>query len=379
MTDFEKFIEALFVCQPKEQHSKEEKIELNHKLFEKIKDLNCNDFRFFYNLALYHNSYGSLQEARINIDKSIQLLPFINYKASPIPLKENNRRIVYKNAAYSIGNLGEIFYCAGEIYGRLGIQNESLKYYKKSHYHKSFLKSEFEKENKVTLFSFRKYNEYTLSDLINNTITVCSPKKMNDPFDSLINLWGSENNLKEICTDKMHIYPFSKSFDYFRIRCFSKSTGNTAIKNILMWSHYAGEHTGFCIKYKLSKHFIKQEENDNDEHMYLKKIIYKDEKIDLHIHSINTDLAFATKKKCWKYEDEVRLIAFNPNIEGDFQSIELDESSEIEAIFFGYKCSDLVINTIKNIFIQKKGIRMPKFYKMDLDINNVYKMKYHKI
>ena len=36
--DFEKFIEALFVCQPKEQHSKEEKIELNHKLFEKIKD-----------------------------------------------------------------------------------------------------------------------------------------------------------------------------------------------------------------------------------------------------------------------------------------------------------------------------------------------------
>lgn len=258
-------------------------------------------------------------------------------------------------------------------------QNESLKYYKKSHYHKSFLKSEFEKENKVTLFSFRKYNEYTLSDLINNTITVCSPKKMNDPFDSLINLWGSENNLKETCTDKMHIYPFSKSFDYFRIRCFSKSTGNTAIKNILMWSHYAGEHTGFCIKYKLSKHFIKQEENDNDEHMYLKKIIYKDEKIDLHIHSINTDLAFATKKKCWKYEDEVRLIAFNPNIEGDFQSIELDESSEIEAIFFGYRCSDLVINTIKNIFIQKKGIRIPKFYKMDLDINNVYKMKYHKI
>lgn len=45
----------------------------------------------------------------------------------------------------------------------------------------------------------------------------------------------------------------------------------------------------------------------------------------------------------------------------------------------GYRCSDLVINTIKNIFIQKKGIRTPKFYKMDLDINDVYKIKYHKI
>ena len=89
-------------------------------------------------MAGYHNRYGSLQDARINIDKSIQLLPFIDYEAPPLPLKENNWWIVYQNQAYTNKNIGDIFLCAGEIYGKLGFQKESLDYYKKSHYHKSF-------------------------------------------------------------------------------------------------------------------------------------------------------------------------------------------------------------------------------------------------
>lgn len=82
-----------------------------------------------------------------------------------------------------------------------------------------------------------------------------------------------------------------------------------------MWSHYAGEHTGFCVKYKLSKHFICQSGNATNEHMNLKKIIYTNKKINIISKSINSDLAFATKKRDWKYENEVRLIVYNPNKE----------------------------------------------------------------
>lgn len=147
-----------------------------------------------------------------------------------------------------------------------------------------------------------------------------------------------------------------------------------------MWSHYAGEHTGFCIKYKLSKHFIKQEEDeDNHEHMYLKSIIYSNDKINMNVHSINSDLAFATKYKDWEYEDEVRLIVYNPNRMDDFYGIKLDEESEIEAIFFGYRCSEQTITTIKNLFIQKGYCNMPKFYKMELNSSNIYKLNYQEV
>lgn len=87
---------------------------------------------------------------------------------------------------------------------------------------------------------------------------------MNDPFDSIANLWSTESNLNNICTEEQHISSYSKSFQYFRIRSFvankvTYDTDDNILKKILMWSFYANEHKGFCIKYRLAKHFIKQE------------------------------------------------------------------------------------------------------------------------
>ena len=154
------------------------------------------------------------------------------------------------------------------------------------------------------------------------------------------------------------------------ISCFSKKNNS-----ILMWSHYAAEHKGFCIKYNLSKHFIKQAENDQHEHMYLKKIKYSDEKTSILTYTIKSDLAFATKKKDWEYENEVRLIVYNPNNEDSHYGIELDNDSRIEAIFFGYRCPENTINTIKSIFYQQQNKDI-KFYKMDLDEADVYSLRY---
>lgn len=277
--------------------------------------------------------------------------------------------------------LSDIYTCAGEVYGKLDISDQSLEYYKRSHYYKLFLKTEFDNLSKISLFSFRRFNEYSLTDLINNTITVSPSIKMNDPFDSLINIWASEEMLRKTChtPDSKHIEPFSKSFRFFRIRSFCGGRGNTPVWNHLMWSHYAGEHTGFCVKYKFSRHFIKQEENDSYEHMYLKKIKYSNNKIDLHTGTIDTNLAFATKNKCWKYENEVRLIAYNPDRTENFYGIPLDEQSEIEAIFFGYKCTEQNIATVKNLLARKDQTHKPKFYRMVLNSHNIYRLDYQKI
>ena len=94
--------------------------------------------------------------------------------------------------------------------------------------------------------------------------------------------------------------------------------------------------------------------------------------ISIETPTINSAIAFATKGKEWSYENEVRLIDYNPNIEAPYYGIALDTESSIESIYFGFRCEESTINTIKALF--KNHNVTPKFYKMELDRSNVYKM-----
>lgn len=386
MEDFDIFALSLETYLENEKKYSGEELRNKYVEFqESIKNLKCNDFRFYYYRAHYLNSQDRMDEAQYNINQSIALVSSINKDIFYIG--ENGYHLTApcittnKGCRYALempplkSLLSDVYSCAGEIYSKLGEENLSLKYYQIAQYYGAFLKSDFEKQQMVSVFSFRKFNEYSLLDLINNTITVSPSTKMNDPLDSVINLWGNEKRLRNQCKEKKHVKPYSQSFDYYRIRAFCLGKGNSPIKNILMWSHYAGEHTGFCIKYKLSKHFICQEENSDYEHIYLKKIQYTNAKINLSVHSIDSNLAFSTKKKDWRYENEVRLISYNPNNSAPFYGIQLDKMSEIEAIFFGYRCPESTIITIKNIFVNS-NIKSPKFYKIVLDETNIYNLKY---
>lgn len=228
--------------------SKEKTLEAYTQFVNAIRYLNCDDFRWFYYLAHYdfQNKYRKgnctdkklLKRVQAYIDKSIRRLPLVD--------KENNI-------------IQEIYFCAGCIYAELEQYDKSKEYFVRSNYYDVLSLSDFNDEEFVSVYSFRRYNEYSLSDLINNTITVSPSTKMNDPFDSLINLWASEEQLKQTCvnSESKHITPLCKSFKFFRVRSFCIENDKLPVRNILMWSHYAGEHTGFCIKYKLSNHFNK--------------------------------------------------------------------------------------------------------------------------
>ena len=382
MSDFEKFTRALYIfLKGNESYD---------SFYGEIKDLDCYDFKFFYYKAHYiYKKFGKIEEAKIFIDKSIEASTKIKN------IGNNEKDIICENSEYifePFGNeknrqvqiinrelfLGHIYTLAGEIYSILELDNEALKYYQRANYYKLFLKTEIENRSYVYLYSFRSFNVYSLSDLINNEITLSPSKNMNDPFDSIINLWGTKELLKKTCKEHKHIKNLSKSFDYFRIRSFCNGNTTRALKNILMWSHYADNHRGYCIKYKLSKHFIKQDENDSFEHMFLKPIIYRKDKVDIsEMTTINTDLAFATKHESWKYEKEVRLIVYNPNKEDAFYGIPLDKDSCIEAIYFGCRCEQKTINTIKNLF--SKSDTPPKFYQMKLDRTDVYHLKWKEV
>lgn len=382
MTDFLLFVKALdiFLKSPRDEQ--------DSLLFQSsIKDLTCNDFRLYYYRARHLNDINDLGSARCEIDRSIELIDsiqggrdFENRENSSILLSSpNEHRISFPLKLPSIKTqISEVYFCAGEIYAKLNEGQKSLEYYKLYQYYASFLKTEYDGNESLRLFSFRRFNEHTLSDLINNTVTVCSPKCMNDPFDSIFNLWASKENLLNICSDDKHAAPYSASFDYFRLRSFCKGKGNIPVKNVLMWSHYGGDHSGFCVKYRFSKHFISQEENDDYSHMYMKTVTYRNDRFRLSEPSINSNLAFATKKSDWRYEHEVRLIVYNPNIDSYYYSISLDPKSSVESIFFGYRCPDETINTILNVY-RNRGTDRPIFYRMVMAENDVYRLKYQRI
>lgn len=349
MSDYDKFVDAFVVFKDSKSSNK------LSIFFEKIKDLECNEFRLYFFKALFLNKGNRLDEARENINKSIEFTksihnnPFVFENNVFIYERIGNNGIPILNIKHIHEQLADVYSTAGEIYSKLNDFNTSLSFYTKAQYYLSFHKADFDKE-KINLFSFRKFNQFTLSDLINNKITVSPSTAMNDPFDSLINLWATEEHLAMMCNDKKHAKPYAKSFQYNRIRCFCYGTEEEVINKTLMWAHYAEEHRGVCIKYQLSSHFIKQDENDKYEHMYLKKVEYTDKTISIETPTINSAIAFATKSKEWSYENEVRLIDYNPNIETPYYGIALDTDSCIESIYFGYRCEDSTINTIKALF-----------------------------
>lgn len=118
------------------------------------------------------------------------------------------------------------------------------------------------------------------------------------------------NNILETMPDahRQIIDDVSENADKtIRIICFSKPT-QKSLEELLLWSHYARSHSGSRIWIDLSLEpllAIKQYE-----------VKYRDDLVSLDISDPNIDLnsehtftkALETKAKCWKYEQEIRVL-----------------------------------------------------------------------
>jgi hypothetical protein len=194
-------------------------------------------------------------------------------------------------------------------------------------------------------YSFRSVKKHLLDDLIKNEITVSSPKTFNDPVDYPI--FSVFRRLYEKNT------PIEEAYRFLKIRCFvsnyavygkegekKKSVYNNTsaeFKNTLMWSHYANDHKGVCVKYKIKGSFLHQNSEEGIFSEFI-DVDYKDNFKDFRKDSFSSNEAFAIKNSCWEYENEVRLLHYDPNCEKKYKGIPLDKSSCIEAVYFGLKC-----------------------------------------
>lgn len=90
MNNYDKFVDAFVVFKDSKSSNK------LSIFFEKIKDLECNEFRLYFFKALFLNKENRLDEAMENINKSVELTNSIHNN----PLVFENNVFIYER----IGN-----------------------------------------------------------------------------------------------------------------------------------------------------------------------------------------------------------------------------------------------------------------------------------
>lgn len=267
----------------------------------------------------------------------------------------------------------------------------------------------------TSLFKYRSFDEkgYSIKILEEDEIWLSTPEKFNDPYDCALNYAAndlgneffqqdiyrflerlsseykfSEDEIEYLKSSKRFMYDFTKIFakkhakademtpeQYAEviskvveqefedmatklstalksglfITCFSETN-----KSILMWSHYAANHTGFCIEYDFSKLSIKDPRK-----RLLYPVIYDDNMFDAteylrptfenkEFNNLMISYAAMNKSEEWRYEREWRyILPYGPTKE----VLTLKVPKPI-AVYLGAKISDE--NKIKILDIGKR-------------------------
>jgi hypothetical protein len=177
-----------------------------------------------------------------------------------------------------------------------------------------------------TVFKYFGNQNYNVESFKQGYLFFSNYKNFNDPFDCNINLISFEKtNKRKRIKDKEEI--LKDNFTKLGICCFSRK-----VYSILMWSHYATNHTGFCLEFHSNKDLEGINPLDvNYVDNYLQAEYYKNQK-DAIFHVI------FTKAQQWKYEQELRSI--RNNLSDDSSRKIAYRKKDIKALYLGVNCSD---------------------------------------
>ena len=181
-----------------------------------------------------------------------------------------------------------------------------------------------------SLYRYRPFSVYALAELVNETMWYSKPSSFNDPFDCALTI--DQAKFEESVEHSIEVgiakgliprdLPASKrspnakdlaAFENIRSRvrgvaehlglcCFSKDP-----QNILMWAHYAQQHTGFCVEYRCAGTQLAKEASPVKYSKKVPSLSVADFSSSRSAQTI--ELLWRTKAICWKYEQEWRALA----------------------------------------------------------------------
>lgn len=247
------------------------------------------------------------------------------------------------------------------------------------------------------LYKYRQWSELGKEEqfqkriLTHNEIYLASPNQFNDPFDSALpfrydekkltpekifkKLWETgKRNYKDItdeklrkkCYEQLHSGRFENGtywkeyYEEFKEEN-NKNFGILSLTakrdNLLMWSHYADSHKGFCVGFDKSKLFETIKGS-------IGPIIYQSEipSIGLFEDSLKAHTRLSmTKSKEWEYEEEYRITKIYAA-----RKVYHFPSDAILEVILGYNMSDSEKDEILKLV--KKKFPKAKLYESKMSL-----------
>lgn len=211
----------------------------------------------------------------------------------------------------------------------------------------------------------------------------------NDPMDPLIRVWAEELVKNNPSVEARVIAQLIEmAMNPFRIGCTMDSVDRKynedhpkenermtkPFLNTLMWGHYTNNHTGVCIKYRITPDMLERY-NDEKRTLILGDVRYRRQKA--MSDYITLDNALLAKSDSWIKENETRLIFYTENAKdlkysnGKKRNYVPLEGFEIEEIYLGYKIKD----EFKKAIIDAVAGKHIMLYKMRFDMYDITKLK----
>lgn len=271
--------------------------------------------------------------------------------------------------------------------------------------------SKFESEDKISEKEYYElYHSWTKDEMPHYTLNGPNPKFFTFVLFDIRNkkspelsdlLYETVEEARRECRRKID---YVRNLE-FKISCFSNFKDETELlRNTTMWSHYADNHRGFCVKYKMD---FQKKDNYNQIRCGLFPVNYtsKVPKIsprelmrlkfnnnDLELNKPVLKTAFktlTTKSRFWNYEKEWRLII--SSYDSDILTNNVMEFVDIEAIYLGCRIEENLKNHLVhfadnnkiNIFQTKQSnemfeLKLTELYKKDI-VDNEFQQKLYQI
>ena len=148
----------------------------------------------------------------------------------------------------------------------------------------------------------------------------------------------------------------------FRVACFTENS-----ESLLMWSHYANCHEGFCIEYGFK---------DSNERKKLLPVLYSESRHKIPLQRLLENrvaqyLSITSKSDEWKYEKEWRII----DLYQEKNDLFVECRHVIKSIILGVRCPETEQNAIlkwakdENIIVYKMKLSYKEYKLIKEKIN----------
>lgn len=236
-----------------------------------------------------------------------------------------------------------------------------------------------------SVYKYRELDDNTKLSLENAEFWFAQPKTFNDPFDCdlseaipkntkdfkahLISLKVNSVDVnKKVKAAKKDLRLIQKlAFDSRRkvINRHGILSLSKVYDNILMWSHYASNHTGVVIAFDMSL--------DLDFFISPLNIKYQDTYKELNYFANPLDTIEknnSIKSSLWKYEEEIRIIK-------DKFGLHPIKRDAVRKIYFGCKTSKLKINEFM-MLCKNSGYKHMKYYQGKI-VHGAFKLSFYQL